>query len=141
MVRLPSKTLLAGNEFVKNPPLEGKLPVSLIVPLIPVTVPLMLIPRPLKLGGFGVGVGLVVGVGVAVGVGVGVGTRHRARTLAAWNVLAARNLKSTARFGSIGVKVTVTGLNVPGVNAGILTIALIGVPMTVKDCNPVPALT
>ena len=101
--------------------------------------------------GVGVGVGVALGVGVAVGVGValgvgvgdgvGVDAKQRARTFAAWNVLAARNVKSTARFGLIGVNVTTTGLKVPAVNAGILTIALTGVPLTVKDCKPVPALT
>lgn len=39
------------------------------------------------------------------------------------------------------MKVTVTGLNVPGANAGIITLALVGVPTTVSDCNPVPAFT
>ena len=29
----------------------------------------------------------------------------------------------------------------PGVNAGMFTVAFIGVPTTVKDCSPVPALT
>ncbi len=47
-------------------------------------------------------------------------------------------MKSTGSAGSVAVKVTVTGLNVPGVNAGILTVALIGTPTTVSDCNPVP---
>ena len=37
------------------------------------------------------------------------------------------------------MKVAVTGLNVPGVKAGIFTTAFVGVPTTVKDCNPVPA--
>ncbi len=41
----------------------------------------------------------------------------------------------------IGVKVTLTGLNVPGVNAGMFTTALVGAPTTVSDCNPVPAFT
>ena len=39
------------------------------------------------------------------------------------------------------MKVTVTGLYVPGVKAGMLTVALVGVPSTVSDCKPVPALT
>ena len=56
-------------------------------------------------------------------------------------MLAARNLKSTARFGFIGIKVITTGINVPSVNDGILTIALVGVPTTVSDCKPLPALT
>ena len=60
---------------------------------------------------------------------------------AAWNVLAARNVKSTGRLGFIGVNVTTTGLKVPGVNAGMFTTALTGVPITVNDCKPVPALT
>ena len=66
---------------------------------------------------------------------------HRTRINAAWKVLAARNVKSTACVGSVGVKVTITGLNVPGVNAGILTVALTGAPTTVSDCKPVPAFT
>ena len=57
------------------------------------------------------------------------------------NPPAALRVKSTSKAGLIGVKVTVTGLVVPGVNAGIVTIALIGVPNTVSDCNPIPALT
>jgi superfamily II DNA or RNA helicase len=56
-------------------------------------------------------------------------------------VLAALKVKSTGRLGLITVKVAVTGLNVPGVKAGIFTTAFVGVPTTVKDCNPVPALT
>jgi len=65
------------------------------------------------------------------------------RTLikAAWNVLAARKVKSTACPCIVGVKVTVTGLNVPGMNGGITTVAFIGTPTTVIDCVPVPALT
>ncbi len=59
----------------------------------------------------------------------------------AWNVLAARNLKLTASVGLVGVKVTTTGAVVPGMNAGIVTTALVGVPTTVSDCKPVPALT
>ncbi len=39
------------------------------------------------------------------------------------------------------VKVTITGLNVPGVKAGMFTTALVGAPNTVIDCVPVPALT
>jgi len=56
-------------------------------------------------------------------------------------VLAARRVKSTARPGLGVVKVTTTGLNVPGVNAGMFTVAFVGVPTTVIDCVPVPALT
>ena len=56
-------------------------------------------------------------------------------------MLAARNVKSTGIVGLINVKVTTTGLKVPGVNAGIVTTALVGVPTTVSDCKPVPALT
>ena len=83
-----------------------------------------------------------VGVGVAVGVGVGVGVPpHRALINTAWKVLAARKVKSTGSAGLIGMNVTTTGINVPGVNAGIITTALTGVPTTVSDCNPVPALT
>ena len=63
---------------------------------------------------------------------------HLARINTAWKLLAARNVKSTGRFGFIGVNVTTTGANVPGVNAGILTTALTGVPTTVSDCNPLP---
>ncbi len=47
---------------------------------------------------------------------------------------------STARFGLMAVKVTTTGANVPGVKAGILTIALVALT-TVSDCNPAPAFT
>jgi len=65
---------------------------------------------------------------------------HRALINAAWNVLAALKVKSTGCVGSITEKVTTTGANVPGVNAGILTTALT-VPTTVNDCKPVPALT
>ncbi len=54
-------------------------------------------------------------------------------------MLAALKVKSTGRLGLITVKVAVTGLNVPGVKAGIFTTAFVGVPTTVKDCNPVPA--
>ena len=39
------------------------------------------------------------------------------------------------------MKVAVTGSNVPGVNGGMVTIAFVGVPTTVNDCKPVPALT
>ena len=39
------------------------------------------------------------------------------------------------------VKVTTTGAVVPGANAGMFTIALVGTPTTVIDCVPVPALT
>ncbi len=56
-------------------------------------------------------------------------------------MLAARRVKSTARPGLVVVKVTTTGLNVPGVNAGMFTVAFVGVPTTVIDCVPVPALT
>ncbi len=56
-------------------------------------------------------------------------------------MLAALSVKSTGRLGLITVKVAVTGSNVPGVKAGIFTTALVGVPTTVKDCNPLPALT
>jgi len=59
----------------------------------------------------------------------------------AWKLLAARNVKSTGCVGSGTEKVTVTGLKVPGANAGIFTTALVGVPTTVIDCVPVPALT
>jgi hypothetical protein len=59
----------------------------------------------------------------------------------AWNVLAARKVKSTGSAGLTAVKVTVTGANVPGVNGGIVTTAFVGVPTTVSDCKPVPALT
>ena len=60
---------------------------------------------------------------------------------AAWNVLAALNVKSTAIPGIGVVKVTTTGAVVPAVNGGIVTTALIGTPTTVSDCKPVPALT
>ena len=66
---------------------------------------------------------------------------HLVLILAAWNVLAARNVKSTPSPGLIGVNVTTTGIVVPIVNGGMLTVALTGTPNTVSDCNPVPALT
>ncbi len=56
-------------------------------------------------------------------------------------MLAARSVKSTGSAGFVGVNVTTTGLNVPGVNGGMFTVAFVGVPTTVKDCKPVPALT
>ena len=78
----------------------------------------------------------------SVTVVVGVQTSaHRALIFAAWKLLAALRVKSTAKLGFIGVNVTTTGIVVPGVNAGILTIALTGTPTTVSDCKPVPALT
>ncbi len=66
---------------------------------------------------------------------------HRTRMLAAWNVLAARNVKSTMSAGLIGVNVTTAGLNVPGAKAGMFTTALTGAPTSVSDCKPVPAFT
>ena len=66
---------------------------------------------------------------------------HLTRILAAWNVLAARNVKSTGRAGLGTKNVTTIGIVVPGVNAGIFTTALTGTPTTVSDCVPVPALT
>ena len=66
---------------------------------------------------------------------------HLTLIKAAWNVLAALNEKSTARPGLGVVKVIVTGAVVPGVNGGMFTTALVGVPTTVSDCKPVPALT
>ena len=77
---------------------------------------------------------------VTVVVGVQV-SGQRTRMLAAWKVLAALKVKSTANPGTIGVNVTTTGAVVPGANAGILTTALTGTPTTVSDCKPVPALT
>ncbi len=56
-------------------------------------------------------------------------------------MLAARKVKSTGRAGLITVKVTTTGLNVPGTNGGMFTIAFIGTPTNVIDCVPVPVLT
>ncbi len=56
-------------------------------------------------------------------------------------MLAARKVKSVGRSGLGVVKVTFTGLNVPGVNGGMFTTAFVGVPTTVIDCVPVPALT
>ncbi len=58
---------------------------------------------------------------------------QRTRIKAAWNMLAARRVKSTARPGVVALKVTTTGLKVPGVNGGMLTVALVGVPTTVND--------
>jgi len=72
---------------------------------------------------------------------VGPTPAHRTLIKMAWNVLAARKVKSTGSAGLTAVKDTVTGLNVPGVNGGIVTTALIGTPTTVSDCKPVPALT
>ena len=71
----------------------------------------------------------------------GGGVPHRTRIFAAWNVLAARIVKSTGILGFGTKKVTTTSIVVPGVNAGMLTTALVGVPTTVSDCKPVPALT
>jgi hypothetical protein len=76
----------------------------------------------------------------------GVAPAHRTLIKAAvgtptCNPPAALRVKSTGRFGLIAVKVIVTGAVVPGVNAGILTIALTGDPTTVSDCNPIPELT
>jgi hypothetical protein len=69
---------------------------------------------------------------VTVVVGVQV-SAQRTRIKAAWNMLAARRVKSTARPGVVALKVTTTGLKVPGVNGGMLTVALVGVPTTVND--------
>ena len=69
------------------------------------------------------------------------GVPHRALIFAAWNVLAARNVKSTGSAGFGTKNVTTTGAVVPGANAGIITTALTGTPTTVSDCSPVPALT
>jgi len=69
------------------------------------------------------------------------GVPHLALIKAEWKLLAARKVKSTGCVGSITEKVTTTGEKVPGVNAGIFTTALTGVPTTVSDCKPVPALT
>ncbi len=59
----------------------------------------------------------------------------------AWNWLAARKVKSVGSAGFMTENVTTTGLNVPGTNGGMFTIALVGAPTTVIDCVPVPALT
>ncbi len=56
-------------------------------------------------------------------------------------MLAALRVKSIGSAGLITVKVTTAGSNVPGVNAGMFTTALVGVPTTVSDRKPVPALT
>jgi hypothetical protein len=80
------------------------------------------------------------GIG-GVGVGVGVTAAHRTRIKMEWNWLAARNVKSTGRAGLITEKLTTTGLNVPGTNGGMFTIAFIGTPTNVIDCVPVPVLT
>ena len=80
--------------------------------------------------------------GVGVGVGVGVGAAHRARIKAAWNWLAARNVKSTGSAGLMAVNVTLTGANVPGTNAGMFTVALTAEPgTTVIERVPVPMST
>lgn len=78
--------------------------------------------------GVGVGVAVGVGVGVAVGVAVGVGVgpgapEHWALINIAWNLAEARNVKSTGCAGFGMLKVAVTGLCVPGVNAGMVTMA------------------
>ena len=78
--------------------------------------------------GVGVGVGVAVGVTVGVGVGVPLPPPHRTRIKMEWKLLAARNVKSTGSAGLIAVKVTTTGLNVPGTNGGIITTALVGTP-------------
>ena len=78
--------------------------------------------------GLGVGVGVGVGLGVGVGVGVGVGAGppvHCARISTPAKRLVALNVKSTACPGFGTVNVAVTGLNVPGVNAGIVTVAFV----------------
>ncbi len=49
-------------------------------------------------------------------------------------------VKSTARAGLIAVKVTTTGLYVPGVNGGMFTTALVALTTEI-DCVPLPALT
>jgi len=77
---------------------------------------------------------------VTVVLGVQV-SAHRTSIKMAWNKLAARNLKLTACPGLGVVKVTTTGAVVPGVKAGIFTVALTGAPTSVSDCKPVPALT
>ncbi len=74
-------------------------------------------------------------------VGIQVVATHLTRIRAAWNVLAALKVKSTGRFVLVVVKVTLTGANVPGVNAGIITVAFVGVPTTVSERRPVPAST
>ena len=61
---------------------------------------------------------------------------HCALINTAWKRPAARRLKLTGRFGLITVKVTTTGLVVPGVNAGIKTTALVALT-NVSDCSPV----
>ncbi len=72
-------------------------------------------------------------MGVHCGGGV-----HCALIKMAWVEFAARKVISTGSAGLTTVKVTVTGLNVPGVNAGIVTTAFVTLT-TVSDCNPVPA--
>jgi hypothetical protein len=113
----------------------------------------MLVPNPeptlvlavtegIRVARHGVGVGVGVGDATGVGVGVGVIVPHLTSIKAAWNELAARNLKLVGSAGLGTVKVTTTGLIVPGINAGIITTALTTEPgTTVSDCKPVPALT
>ena len=72
---------------------------------------------------------------------IGVAAAHLTSINAEWKLLAALKRNVTACVGSVGVNVTVTGAVVPGVNAGMFTVALVGVPTIVNDCNPVPALT
>ena len=88
------------------------------------------------------GVGDATGVGDAPGVGVGVTVPHVARIKTAWNRLAARNVKATGSAGLMAVNVTLTGANVPGVNAGMLTTALTTEPGTTVIVRvPVPVST
>ena len=73
------------------------------------------------------------------GGGGGIIGAHCALIKMAWVEFAARKVISTGSAGLTAVKVTVTGLNVPGVNAGIITTAFT-LLTTVNDCKPVPEL-
>ena len=70
-----------------------------------------------------------VGVGVAVGVGVGVGPgpppAHWARISSPFERADVRRVKSTGCPGFGIVNVVVTGLTVPRLNAGTVTLALL----------------
>jgi len=82
--------------------------------------------------GVGLGVGVAVGVGVGLGVAVGVGVGVGGGGAAHWALIStadarddARSVKSTACAGFGIVNVAVTGSNVPEVNAGMVTLALV----------------
>ncbi|MEO6050786.1 MAG: hypothetical protein ABIP78_05565, partial [Pyrinomonadaceae bacterium] len=81
--------------------------------------------------GWGLYLSSVAGAASNSGLLGGGGVPHLARMNTAWNVLAALRVKSTGSAGFGTKNVTTTGAVVPGVNAGIVTIALTGTPTTV----------